>query len=168
MDYEFRVYDLQEKQYFCALTTLYPENSEQGFFSASFISTLGDECTIEAKDRLMFEQYIRMKDKEGTKIYEGDILLSSYTVDVGYMDPWISKVIDIIIVDKLDTFLYTYVYNFGFTHNIYHQDHEDKRSIFDVWKERRSKDFLVIGNINIGLVEKYKEEYQELYEKRRK
>jgi hypothetical protein len=162
--YKFRVYDTLEKDYFSALTALYPENSTQGFFSASFLSGLGDECKIEYWNRLIFEQYIRMQDKEQTDIFEGDIILSQYNIDVGFMDPYISTMKSFIIVDSMDTFLYNHVYQFCFNRNVYHTNHEDKRSIFEVCKETRSKDFLVIGDKHRGLKEKYKQ-YQAEYEK---
>ena len=70
-DIEIRAYDPKAKDYYCALLSVFFENSPQGIYSAHFISSLGDECDVLGKD-LIFELYSRVKDKNGKKIFEGD------------------------------------------------------------------------------------------------
>jgi len=160
--YEFKVYNKKVKDYYCALTALYPENSNQGFSSASFISSLGDECTVNDRE-LIFEQYIRMPDRERNKIFEGDIILDQCNLDLGLYDSYIIDHSTIWIVKSLDEFLHWTIYHFCEQWCVYPpRDYE--KSIYDFYKETRSKDLLIIGNTNMGINDKYKK-YQKLYDR---
>lgn len=81
MYFEFRAYHKERGYYMGAITNLMLENSPQGIYSIHLLGALGDEMDVPGEE-LEIEQFTGLVDKNGTKIFENDIIA---------MDSWNPK-----------------------------------------------------------------------------
>lgn len=153
--YEFRVWDTKTNKYFYPWPQGFSLFGEVTCFDCIGQQFERNENRLMRYNDLVIEQYICMHDKNNKEIFEGDLVEIDCNIDVGHTDERIERTVFVVAVDSIDEFLYNHVYRFCQDCCVY-PPHKYKGSIYDYYKERRSRDFRIVGN---------KHENPELYKK---